>query len=294
VNNACWQALLATIAEGDALPRAIGRAQAGQTVAGIIAPAISGLLVGQFGARVPLLLDAGSYVVVALMALAIATRRTVAARTDGAAPRGGLSIVRSDGVLRPLFILLALFVLLGCMVNVVEVFLVRETLHASVTWYGIVGAAFSVAMLGGALAGGRLRGTLTMARSLVGAALLLSVGLAAAGLAPSIAWLLPGIALVGVMNGVLNVALGALVMGRTSADERGRVGALLSGVASGMQILAFAAGGALAAVLEPRTIFIASGALGVLVPLLLGPGLIRRAGSETPAVPAPTLADAAA
>jgi len=154
---------------------------------------------------------------------------------------------------------------------------VRETLHASTTWYGITGAAFAIGMLIGALAAGRLRGTSTLARSFVGACLVLSVGLAAVGLAPNIWWVFPGITAVGFMNGVLNVALGSLVMGRTAPAERGRVGALLTGVASGMQILAFAAGGALASVLEPRTIFIASGVLGILVPLVLGPALVRRA-----------------
>jgi MFS family permease len=109
-------------------------------------------------------------------------------------------------------------------------------------------------------------------------------------------WVLPGIAVVGAMNGLLNVALASLVMGRTAADERGRVSALLSGVASGMQILAFAAGGLLASVLAPRAIFLASGALGVLVPLLLGPALIRRVGvaAEVAGSPAGALAEAAA
>jgi MFS family permease len=247
------------------------------------------VLVGQFGARVPLLVDAAAYLIVAGIAVAIVTRRVVQAAAAGTKPRGGLTIVRSDGFLRSLFVLLAVFVLLGCMVNVVEVFLVRETLHASTTWYGIAGAAFAIGMLIGALAAGRLRGTSTLTRGFVGACLVLSLGLVAVGVAPTVGWVLPGIAVVGFMNGVLNVALGSLVMGRTAADERGRVGALLTGVASGMQIFAFAIGGALAEVLAPRTIFVASGVLGVLVPLVLGPALIRRARTAADAVtPEPT------
>jgi MFS family permease len=102
---------------------------------------------------------------------------------------------------------------------------------------------------------------------------------------------LPGAALVGLMNGVLNVTLVSLVMGRTLAAERGRVGALLTGVASGTQILAFAMGGALAEAFAPRQIFVAAGMLGVLVPLALGRGLLRSAtaAASTP-VPAPALA----
>jgi len=286
--------LLATVAEGDALTGAIGRAQAGQTIAAIVAPAISGVLVGQFGARVPLLVDAAAYLLVTGIALTIATRRGLHAAEPGSKPRGGLSIVRGDAFLRALVVLLAVFVLLGCMVNVVEVFLVRVTLHASTTWYGITVAALAVGMLVGALSAGRLRGTVTLARSFVAACVVLSVGLVAVGLAPAVVWVLPGIALVGFMNGVLNVALGSLVMGRTAADERGRVGALLTGVASGTQILAFAAGGALASVLEPRTIFVAAGVLGAAVPLSLGPGLVRRAHAGHPPTQAAPAADTTA
>jgi MFS family permease len=285
VNGSSWQALLAAIASGDGLTRAIGRAQAGQTAAGILAPALSGLLVGLYGYRLPLLLDAAAYALVTMVALAIATRRVVGAAAAGSPRRGGLAIVRTDAVLRPLFILLALFVLLGCMVNVVEVFLIRETLGASTTWYGLAGAALSAGALGGALVGGRLRGVASLARGFVGSALVLALGLVAVGLVPSVGWVLPAVAVVGLMNGVLNVTLASLAMGRTAADERGRVGALLTGIASGTQILAFAAGGALAAVFAPREIFVGVGVLGVFVPLLLGRGLIRSA-TESPGAPA--------
>lgn len=294
VNGTCWQTLLATIAEGDALSGAIGRAQAGRTMAGIVAPAISGLLVGQYGARVPLLLDAASYVLVTAMAYAIATHRVTSPSGDGERPRGGLAIVRADGVLRPLFVLIALFVLLGSMVNVVEVFLVRETLHASTTWYGVVGAALSAGMLAGALLGGRLRGTIPLARGFVGSCIALAIAIVAVGAAPTVAWVLPAAVALGLTNGVMSVTLASLAMGRTSSAERGRVSALLNGVGSGTQILAFAAGGALAAVLAPRAIFEAAGVLGICVPLILGPGLIRKARATSTPTPAPDVARAAA
>jgi MFS family permease len=290
VNAACWQALLATIAEGDALTRAIGRAQVGTTAAGILAPALGGLLVGLYGARVPLLLDAVGYLLVAGVALLIVTRRAVAVTPDGEKRRGGLAIVRADSLLRPLFVLLGLFVLIGSMVNVVEVFLVRETLGASTTWYGIVGAAFSAGALGGALLAGHLRGIVALARGFVGSAVLLAASIAAAGLAPSIGWLFPAIAFAGLTNGVLNVTLSSSVMHRARAAERGRVSALLTGLASGTQLVAFAAGGALATVFAPREIFVAVGALGMLVPVFLGPRLLRAATASIQAAdhrPAP-------
>lgn len=278
VNGTCWRALLATVADGDALPRAMGRSQAGRTVAGIAAPALSGLLVGRFGAGVPLLLDAVAYVGVSFVAMLVATRRAGAVAHAGASrPRGGLAIVRADGVLRPLFVLVGTFVLLASMVNVVEVFLVRGTLHASTTWYGLVGAALSAGALAGALLGGRLRGERAMSRSFVVSAGLLAVGLAGIGVAPSVGWVMVGSAVVGLTNGVLNVAVSSLAMLRTAADERGRVSALLTGVVSGTQILALAAGGTVSAWFTPREVFVAAGVLGLLAPLLLARPLLRAA-----------------
>ncbi|HEX3336610.1 MAG TPA: MFS transporter [Jatrophihabitans sp.] len=286
VNAASWQALLAAMTEGDGLTRALGHATAGRTLAGIAAPAVSGLLVGLYGAGVPLLIDAGAYLAVTGVALLIATRRTVGPAGDGAPVRGGLSIVRADDLLRPLFVMLGLFVLLGSMVNVVEVFLVRETLGASTTWYGLAGATLSAGSVVGALLAGRLRGVRALARGLVWSAIALAASLAIMGGVPSVAWVLPVGALLGAANGILNVALSSLVMGRARAAERGRVSALLSGIASGTQILAFAAGGALAAAFTPREIFVAAGALGIMVPVLLGRGLIRAASVRADPSPA--------
>ena len=277
VVGATWQALLAEAAPADVLPAAMGQAQAGMTLAGVAAPACAGVLVGAFSVRVPLLIDAGSFVACALLAMLIATRRRVASPADGVRPRGGWAIVRADALLRPLFGLLGLLVLLGCMVNVVDVFLVRETLHASTTWYGIVGAAFSAGAVAGALASGRLHGAERQARAFVGAGIALALGIAAIGLVPSVGVLLPVSVAVGFTNGSLNVTLSSLVMGTTPADERGRVGAALGATASGTQILAFAASGALASALSPREIFVGAGLLGATAPALLGRRLLRAA-----------------
>lgn len=281
VNGAGWQALLATVAGVERLPRAVGLAQAAQSVAGIAAPALAGLLTGWYSARVPLAVDVVAYLVVAVIAgCVVVTRRRVARPAPGLRTRGGLAIVRSDALLRPLFVLLGVFVLLGSMVNVVEVFLVRGTLGASTTWYGVAGAVYAAGMLIGAVLAGRLRGAPVLARWFIASSAALSASLAVIAAVPTVGWLLPAMALTGVGNGALNVTLGSLVLGRAAADERGRVSALLSGTASGTQLVAFAAGGALLVVLTPREVFLAAGVLGVLAPLLLG-GPVLRAASVT-------------
>ncbi len=281
VNGGTWQALLPAIAGKDGLPRAVGLSQAGTTAAGIAAPAIGGLLTGVYGARVPLLVDAVTFLAVTAAGLLITTRRAAAPAQPGVRLHGGLHLVRTDPLLRMLLLLLGLFVTIGAMVNVVEVFLVRETLHASTTWYGIVGASFGVGLLAGSLAGGRLGGDRQLARAFVAAAAGLSLAIASMAAAPTVLWLLPASFAVGFANAVLNVALGSLVMGHAAPEQRGRVGAVLNGVASGTQLGAYALGATLAVALTPRQIFAVAGMCGLLAPAVLGRALIRAAGADT-------------
>jgi MFS family permease len=278
VNAATWQALLPSIVGPDALPGALARLQAATTIAGIGAPALAGLLSGWFGTRVPLLVDAATFLVITLAATLIHTRRGGAVPVGSPRPRGGLTIVRRDPVLRRVIALLGLFILLGAMVNVVEVFLVRVTLHASTLWYGGTGAAYALGVLAGALASGRLRSTPALGRGFVGGAVVLGTGLVGMGLVPAVVVLLPVGFATGIGNGVLNVATGALVMGRAATDERGRVAALLGGITSGTMLTAYAVGGALAGALGPRGMFVLAGALGLLAPAVLGRGVLRALG----------------
>jgi MFS family permease len=291
VNGATWQALLPSLVEPAQLPRALGFSQAANTFAGIAAPAISGLLVGAYGARVPLLIDAATFIVVTGAAFLMHGRRVPQASAD-APMQGGWSIVRRSPLLRTTVAALGLFIVLGSMVNVVEVFLIRSTLHASTVWYGLVGAAYSVGVFGGALLGGRLRAAPTQARSFVAAAALLGAGLVGMGFTPNVGSLLAIALVAGTGNGVLSVCTSALIMGTAAPAERGRVGAVVGGVVSGTQLAAYAASGALAAVLSPREIFVGAGLLGLVVPLTLARAMIRSADATVRPAQPPALVTA--
>ncbi|MEO6700155.1 MAG: MFS transporter [Jatrophihabitantaceae bacterium] len=277
VNSVTWQALLPRVVGVAALPAALGRSQAWTTAAGILAPAIGGLLSGRFGVRLPLLLDAVTFAAITLAAIAVRTRRPAPQPQAIPDNRGGWSVLRADPVLLRLVLMLSLFILLGSMVNVIEVFLVRQSLHASATWYGVLGAAWGVGVLGGALGGGRLSGQRSLSRASLGSCLLLAFALAAMGLAPSIWWVVPGCLVGGSANGLLSVSAGALIGIRTSEAHRGRMAATVTGLTSASQVGAMLLGGLLAAVLAPRLIFVLAGTLGAIAPLVLGPGLLAAA-----------------
>ncbi|HEY3091398.1 MAG TPA: MFS transporter [Jatrophihabitantaceae bacterium] len=274
VNGATWQALIPALVGPERLPATLGWSQSARTAAGIAAPAIAGLLAGRYGTSVPLLLDAATFVAVAGAGLLVCT--TPAAPRAGRM-RGGYAIVRDDAALVTLLAPLAGFIVLGAMVNVVEVFLVRDTLSASATWYGVVGGTWAAGMLLGSLLGGRWHRQPSLARVIVCNAVLLSLAMSGYAAAPSVAWLLPVAVAGGAANGLLNLGVAAMIMLRAPEDARGRVSATVNAVTSAALIGAYLLGGVLATVATPRQLFLASGLLGLLAPMATCRRLARAA-----------------
>jgi Transmembrane secretion effector len=164
VTGAAWSALLPRMVGEDHLAEAVSAQQSLSALAlvgapAVGAPAVGGLLAGAFGAGMPLALDAATFVVVTAAAALVRTRRMPvrAATVDG--PRrveGGFAILRADRVLAPLLAGVAIVVLLVGMVDVVLVYLVRDTLHAGGVWYGVAEASWVAGMVTGSLGAGRV------------------------------------------------------------------------------------------------------------------------------------------
>ena len=185
-------------------------------------------------------------------------------------------MLRSDPLLAPLVVGVAAFVLLGMMTNVVQVFLVRETLHASAAWFGGLEAITMAGLACGVLACGRITTDAGRARAVAGGAAIMSLAMLASGLAPAVLVLVPLGVLAGAGNGMVNVCVATLVMTRTRERMRGRVSAVLGAVLNAASVASLAAGGALAAVLDPRQVYLLAGGLGGAVTLLMAVRLAQR------------------
>src|SRR5204862_400468 len=68
-------ALVPDMVSRERLPKATAIGQTASSVGMLLAPALGGLLVGQFGLRVPLLIDAATYLAVTVAGVLIRTRR---------------------------------------------------------------------------------------------------------------------------------------------------------------------------------------------------------------------------
>lgn len=265
VSNPTWGALLPRIAGEADTGRAIAASQGLTTLAAVAGPALGGALTGLGGARLPLLLDAGTFLALAAAGAAVRTRRGGPTRTAPARALDGLRIVRADALLWPVVLTLLAYVLVGEATNVAEVFLVRDTLDGTAAQYGLVGMAVGTGIFVGSLLGGRARGPDRLIRAVVLSAVAEAFIIALAGLAPTVlvfagAWFLLGLA-----NGVLNTTLMTLTLTRVPDASRGQVIAALTGMSRACSLGALGLGGLALSLLGARAVFVCSGILALLV-----------------------------
>jgi MFS family permease len=266
LTGATWSALIPRVVGEDHLAEAISAQQSLSILALVGAPAAGGLLAGAFGTGLPVALDVATYAVVTVAAVLVRTRRVPerAPAADGAHRlRSGFAILRADSLLAPLLAGVALVVLLVGMVDVVLVYLVRETLHAGGVWYGVTEASWMAGMVAGALGAARVRTERGRIRATIGGAALACAGVAGYAVAPVVGVLVPLSVLGGVGNGYAGACLSTLVVARTPDSARGRVSAAANAVFGGAQGASLMLGGLVAIVLSPRAIYAVAGLLGL-------------------------------
>ena len=285
VTGATWSALIPRVVGDDQLAEAISTQQALNVLVLVGAPALGGLLAGAFGTGLAVAIDAATYVVVTLAAALIRTRRIpepVAAADAAGSARDGFAILRADRVLAPLLAGVALVVLLVGMVDVVLVYLVRETLHAGGIWYGVTEASWMAGMVGGAVGAGRVRSERGQVRATIAGVAVACAGVAAFAVAPVVAVLLPISILGGIGNGYAGTCMSTLLVARTPDSARGRISAAANALLGAAQGVSLLLGGAIAVVLSPREIYGIAGLLG-----LAAAGILAVAHTSPDSGPAP-------
>jgi MFS family permease len=266
VTGATWSALLPRVVGEDHLAEAVSAQQSLSALALVGAPAVGGLLAGAFGSGVPVTVDAATFAVATAAAALVRTRRMpgrVPAADGSSRVRGGFAILRADRVLAPLLAGVALVVLLAGMVDVVLVYLVRDTLHAGGVWYGVAEASWMAGMVAGSLGAGRVGTERGQVRGTIAAAATTCVALAGFAVAPAVWILAPLSVLGGIGNGYAGTCLSTLLMARTPDSARGRVSATANAVFGGAQGASLLLGGVVAIALSPRAIYAVAGLLGL-------------------------------
>ncbi len=278
-----WQALLPRIVGEERTPRALGTMQATIMIAGMVGPAAGGLLSGWGGSGLVFAVACGCYLVMAVGASLIRTRRGTAAERVGKenpALLDGLRLLRRDGLVWPLVLGALFFITVGEATNVLEVFLARDELGATETQYGLLAASFGLGMASGASLAGRIKTPPLRLRMLLISMAVTSAFLGIMALVPSVELLLVAYTAMGAACGMLNACFGAIAILRIPESGRGQAMAILGGLTRAVAIGALALGGLLGALLPVRMTFLIAGTGGVLAALALAAYVLPRFGNE--------------
>lgn len=242
-----------------------------------LGPGIAGLVVAAFSVQAALLLNAASFLLVAI--LLYTTSGLPRPELDPGRMRDRLRagfayLVRSPS-LRGLITAQAVAFVFFAAVIPIEVVYAKETLDAGDSGYGMLLASWGVGMvLGGfafaALRSKRLGVLLAASTTAVGVAYL---GMAAA---PGIFGACAAAVLGGTGNGIQWVSVISAVQELTRESMQARVLSVLESAGAAMPGLGFLAGGLIASSFDPRATFLFAG-LGVLVVVAVAAPILRLA-----------------
>jgi MFS family permease len=285
------------------LARANALLAMGSNTALAVGPALGGILLAVGGPWLALIVNAGTFLLSAVLTLGIPDLRSgtragrAGANGAGASGAGrpvtllgqarlGLGDVWHNPVARTLAIMLLPGVGFASLDNAALIFLVRQGFHASAGAYAWVVTALSAGMVGAPLAVSVMRRRLTARALLFGGDGLFGVGTLATGLAPGLAAGIGAQLAAGAGNGLENIGLDTLLQ-ESAPDERlGMVfGTVYAALYAG-QIVAYAVATPVILALGPRVTFVvaAAGVLAALVVLIWRlPSASAPGGQSTPA-----------
>lgn len=257
---------------GMTLPRANAVLEFVRSAGMLAGPVVGGTLVALGGTGNALLIDAASFVVLAVVVLASGLRRPVAAKADDEAQTllsEYLPVLR-DRRITIMIGALTLEVYATAIADVAFVFLITVSLAAGPTAFGVLTACWAGGMMVGAAASGRMAmrrpASIAFASAAVMGATMLAIGLVTATMMGGL--LFVGIAFIigGAANSAHNVAVRTMLQREAPAGAHGKVAAIYSAGTSSASILGYMTGG-LFAPNGAIHAYILGGTLGVLAGL---------------------------
>ena len=244
-----------------------------------LGPLIGGALVAVIDVRGALAVDAGSFLLSALLLLGVPKLLPSIRRADRERfmpeMRAGLAYARSHPVARAVVVTLFLGVAFAGIDNVALVFLARDQLGAGPAGFGAVASAFGVGMLVASVMLSRRTSSITPRALFIGGWAMTGLGTLLTAVAPAVWFAVAAQAVSGAGNGADNVASDTLLQRSVPRAMLGRVFGLTSTAAFVGGGLAYAAGGPLLDATSARTVFLI-GAAGTFAVVLLATRLLPR------------------
>jgi MFS family permease len=271
---------LPNLVDDEDLPRANGLIQGVENFAWAVGPLLGGALVAASGPDLAYWVNAGTFLVSALLLSGIPARVLQAGTAESHGHwrdlLEGFTFVLRTHALVTVLVVWSVFMLASAGINVAEVFLAKDTFDSGDFGYGLLVGATGLGLVLGSLAAGWLLDRHSLACVYPGSIFLVALAVAAGALAPNV-WIAAGCVLVvGAANGAA-VVCNALLVQRGSPDAlRGRVFTVLMSSSFGVLALGLVVAGPLTDAVGPRWVWGAAAALAA-VSATLALVLTRRA-----------------
>jgi MFS family permease len=263
VVNAAVFALIPTILGDERVMEANSYYELATSFSSSAGPVLGGALVAWWGGRSALFVDAVSFAAVVPVVLAARLVRAPAAlereRPRWLADAGlGLKLLLADRVIRRTMVVVVTGVVATSAIDVALVYFVEHYLHAGELGYGIMLGLWGVGMIVGSLFAARNVRPEREHAWLVGGIAVIGLAIVAAGVAPNAVVLAVSSLVGGVANALFNIAGRSLVHHRIDPQYHGRVGAARLALISVAVALGFAIGGVFGPSAS-RTVYIVAG-----------------------------------
>jgi len=285
--------LIPAVVPEERIAIANGHVETARFVGAAAGPLLGGVLAGVGGTRLPLLVDAASFVVIAAAAAALRSGRREPAGTVSEEPLGGARdgfvFLARDRVLR-LVMLVAFASLLFMTASApAEVFFAKDVLDIGDAGFGALWTSWFVGMaIGGLVLARRVPGGALAGVALI-AIVVQSLGLAVPTLWLSFAFALALYVIGGAAHGTKNVLVRTLMHQRVPTRLHGRAFAAYNGLRNGAEMVALVLGGVFVAAIGARWTLLLAGAVPAAAGFA-GLAVYRRIRMRDVRVPSPETA----
>jgi MFS family permease len=271
-------AILPMLVDEPNLPPANALMQGSQQFAGLIGPALAGVVVALVQTGPAFVFDSASFAIATVALLfVVGGRRTARPDHDGQAEgtpsvlatiRAGFGYAWGDPAVRSLIFLSAAFnfAFTGPL-SVGLPYMAEHTLGGGSATFGILLSAFGLGALLGAVAAGSIARVPHLGTVVLLVAVGLGLGLGLLGIAPSVVVALVLLAAMGIGAGFINVHVVSWLQGRTAPEMRGRVMSMVMLGSVGLAPISYALAGAIVDLGPIPLMFGVAGAIVVLASL---------------------------
>jgi len=276
--NASFNALIPSLAAKEDVTRANGMNTTYTALGSLLAPAIGGVLVSTTGYFWPFIIDGVSFIVLTIAILLLKVDRLGSTSQEEGSLKAlaGIKFVFQDKLIRSIVILITVLIVSLGVIQVGEVFLLIDELHATTLIYGLVGAVFAFGAVTGGVFTALKKVPLRYHMRIVTVAILMVI-VVVITIANAHHWWV--VMTFGYLGGICMALLNSygigIIQNRAEESVRARVMATFGAVITVGTVTSTALAGIAIGAFGVRQTFVGAGVIGAIILIVLGPAVLK-------------------